>query len=142
MQLANPAEQRLVDCRRKPQSRSGVNHDRQPVNGFYGGILRIYDSTRTESQLCAGLVDTEMALNLAASQHHLIRDMILDRTLTTTQIATNAGCSERSIKAIKSNLAHFNSTRAPANGVGRRRSITPLMLGALCEHLLEKPGVY
>jgi transposase len=83
-----------------------------------------------------------MAPNLAVSQHDLIRDMILDQTLTTTEMATNAGCSERSIKAIKSNLAHFNSTKAPANGVGRRRSITPLMLDALCEHLLEKPGLY
>jgi hypothetical protein len=83
-----------------------------------------------------------MAPNLAASQHNLIRDMILDQTLTIAQMTTNAGCSERLIKAIKSNLTYFNSTRAPANGVGRRRSITPLMLGALCEHLLEKPRLY
>jgi hypothetical protein len=40
-----------------------------------------------------------MALDLAASQHDLIRDMILDGILTTTQVATNAGYSERSIKA-------------------------------------------
>lgn len=83
-----------------------------------------------------------MAPNLAASQHDLIRDMVLDGILTTIQMVTNAGYSERSIEAIKSNLRHFASTRAPANGVGRRRSITPLMLGALCEHLLEKPGLY
>jgi transposase len=83
-----------------------------------------------------------MAPNLAVSQHDFIRDMILEGTLSTAQIATNAGCSERSIKAIKSNLRHFNSTRAPPNGVGRPRSITPLMLGALCDHLLEKPGLY
>jgi transposase len=83
-----------------------------------------------------------MAPNLAASQHDFIRDMILDGTLTAGQMATNAGCSERSIKAIKSNLRHFSSTRAPPNGVGRPRSVTPLMLGALCDHLLEKPGLY
>jgi hypothetical protein len=83
-----------------------------------------------------------MAPNLAASQHDFIRDMILDGTLTAGQMATNAGCSERSIKAINSNLRHFSSTRAPPNGVGRPRSVTPLMLGALCDHLLEKPGLY
>jgi len=32
--------------------------------------------------------------------------------------------------------------KAPSNGVGRPRSITALMLDALCEHLLENPGLY
>jgi hypothetical protein len=31
--------------------------------------------------------------------------------------------------------------KASSNGVGRPRSITPLMLQALCEHLLEKPAL-
>jgi transposase len=83
-----------------------------------------------------------MAPNLAASQHDLIRDTILARTLTTAQMATVAGCSERSIKAIRSNLRHFSTTRAPLNGGGRRRSISPPMLDALCDHLLEKPGLF
>ena len=83
-----------------------------------------------------------MAPHLATSQHHLIRDMILDETLTAAQMATAAGCSKRSVKAIRSNLHHFHSTKAPANGGGRRRSITPLMLDALRERLLEKPGLY
>jgi transposase len=68
--------------------------------------------------------------------------MILDGTLTAAQMATVAGCSKRSVKAIRSNLRHFHSTKAPANGGGRRRSITPPMLGALRERLLEKPGLY
>jgi hypothetical protein len=89
-----------------------------------------------------GLVDIDMAPNLAASQHDCIRDMILDETLTTAQMATDAGCSERSIKAIKSDLRHFSSTRAPPNGVGRPRSITPPMLDAVCDLLSEKPGLY
>lgn len=83
-----------------------------------------------------------MAPNMAASQHDLIRDMILARSLSTAQMAKVAGCSERSIKAIRSNLRCFGSTRAPANGGGRRRAITSPMLEALCGHLLEKPGLY
>ncbi|CAG5189810.1 uncharacterized protein ALTATR162_LOCUS12089 [Alternaria atra] len=83
-----------------------------------------------------------MAPHLATSQHHLVRDMILDGMLTAAQIATVADCSKRSVKAIRSNLRHFHSTMAPANGGGRRRSITPPMLDALSEHLLEKPGLY
>jgi hypothetical protein len=41
-----------------------------------------------------------------------------------------------------SNLRHFGSSKAPSNGGGRPRSITPPMLNALCEHLLEKPDLY
>jgi hypothetical protein len=82
-----------------------------------------------------------MAPHLAVAQHNLIHDMILDGTLTAAQMATAAGCSTRSVKAIRSNVCHFNATRAPANGGGRRRSITPPMLDALREHLLEKPGL-
>ncbi|RYN15552.1 hypothetical protein AA0115_g12996 [Alternaria tenuissima] len=83
-----------------------------------------------------------MAPNLAASQHDLIRDMILDNSLTTPQMADVAGCSERSIRHIRSNLRCFGTTKAPFNGVGRPRSITPIMLQALCERLLEKPDLY
>jgi transposase len=83
-----------------------------------------------------------MAPNLAASQHDLIHDMILDNSLTTPQMADVAGCSERSIRHIRSNLRCFGTTKAPFNGVGRPRSITPIMLQALCEHLLEKPDLY
>jgi transposase len=83
-----------------------------------------------------------MAPNLAASQLELIRDMIHSKSLTTSQMAEAAGCSERSIKTIRSNLRLFGSVRAPPNGVGRPRSITPPMLEALCDHLLEKPDLY
>jgi transposase len=83
-----------------------------------------------------------MAPNLAPSQHDLIRDMILDRKLSTREMADAAECSERSIKAIRSNLRYFGSTRAPPNGGGGCRSITLQMLEVLKEHLLEKPELY
>jgi hypothetical protein len=57
-------------------------------------------------------------------------------------MAEVASCSTRSIKAIHSNLHYFGTTKAPSNGGGRPRSITPPMLDALCDHLLEKPGQY
>jgi transposase len=83
-----------------------------------------------------------MAPNLASSKHDLIRDMIFDKKLKTNKIAEAAECSERSIKAIRSNIHHYGTTKAPPNGGGRPRSVTPLMIDALCEHLLEKPGLY
>jgi hypothetical protein len=39
-------------------------------------------------------------------------------------MANVAECSERSIKAIRSNLHHFGTTKAPPNGGGRSRSIS------------------
>jgi hypothetical protein len=85
--------------------------------------------------------DPAVAPNLAESQHAQIRDMILSNR-PATEIADIVGCSERSVFAIKSNLRCFSSTKAPSNGVGRPRSITPSMLDALCEHLLEDPRLY
>jgi transposase len=55
---------------------------------------------------------------------------------------TAAECSERSVKGIRSNIHYYGTTKAPPNGGGRPRSITPLMIDILCEHLLEKPGLY
>ncbi len=83
-----------------------------------------------------------MAPNLAASQHEMIHDMILSKSLATAQMSEVAGCSECSVRAIRSNLHCFGTTKAPPNGVGRPRSITPPMLEALFEHLLEKPELY
>jgi hypothetical protein len=83
-----------------------------------------------------------MAPRLAISQLILIRDMLVSgEPLTASQIAEAASCSERSVKNIRSNLRLFGTVRAPPNRVGRRRSITPVMLEALCDHLLEKAWV-
>ena len=83
-----------------------------------------------------------MAPNLAASQRDMIRDMIVTKKLTAAQIADAASCSVGAVKYIRSNLRCFGTVRAPYNGGGRPRSITPPMLEALREHLLEKPDRY
>lgn len=82
-----------------------------------------------------------MAPNLAESRRARIRDMTLSNC-PPAEITDVVGCGERSVFAIRSNLRYFGSTKAPSNGVGRPRSITPLMLDALCEYLLEKPDLY
>jgi transposase len=83
-----------------------------------------------------------MAPRLAASQHDMIRDMIASKSLKAIDMAAAAGCSDRTIRNIRSNLRCFGSSRAPLNGGGRRRQITPVMLDALKERLIEKPGMY
>lgn len=83
-----------------------------------------------------------MAPNLAASQYDQIRNMILSKSLTTAQMADTASCSTRLIKAIRSNLCYFSTTKAPSNGVGRPRRITSPILEALRKYLLDKPDRY
>jgi hypothetical protein len=84
----------------------------------------------------------KMAPRLAASQHQMISDMILSGTLTQKQMADTAHCSERGIQRITRNLRLFGTTKAPSNGAGRRRIITPRMLEVLCKYLLMKSGLY
>lgn len=57
-------------------------------------------------------------------------------------MADAAECSDRTTKNIRRNLRLFGTVHVPLNRVGRRRTITPPMLDALREHLLEKPGLY
>jgi hypothetical protein len=83
-----------------------------------------------------------MVLNLVESQHQLIHNIILGRSLSQADMADVAGCSERTIRNIAHNALLFGKTGAPANGSRRRRRITPVMLDVLCEHLLEKTGLY
>lgn len=83
-----------------------------------------------------------MAPNLAKSTLEFIHNMISSGELTTSQIAEAAGCSRRAIIRIRSNLRLFGSVKAPSIKAGRPRSITPIMLEALCHHLLEKPDLY
>lgn len=79
-----------------------------------------------------------MAPNLAA----LIHDMIVSKSFTARQIAEVAGCSIPGVKRLRSDIRFFGTVKAPWNGGGRPRSITPSMLDALREHLLGKPDRY
>jgi transposase len=83
-----------------------------------------------------------MAPNLATSQHAMIQDMLIDEELTHAEMASAARCSERAIDRIISNMKSFGVTKAPPNGVGRPRRMTPVMLDALREHLIGKPELY
>jgi len=85
---------------------------------------------------------TRQAPNLTVSQHERIRDMVLSKSLRNAQMAKIARCSMRSIRTIRTNLRCFGTTKAPPNRVGRPRSITPPMLSALCDRLIEKPHMY
>jgi hypothetical protein len=62
---------------------------------------------------------SRMALNLAESQHTMISDIISSKLFKANEIAGAAGCSLRSVYAIKSNIQCFSSTKAPSNSGGR-----------------------
>jgi transposase len=83
-----------------------------------------------------------MAPNLARSEHALIGDMIKTKLFKANEIAKVVGCSRRSICAITKNLRCFGSTKAPSEGAGRPRSVTPPMVDALREFLQQIPGAY
>lgn len=51
-------------------------------------------------------------------------------------MADAAECSDRTIKNGRRNLQLFGKVHAPSNQVGRRRTIRPPILDALCDHLL------
>ncbi|KAJ3456616.1 hypothetical protein MRS44_016639 [Fusarium solani] len=82
-----------------------------------------------------------MAPNLAASQHALIHDMIL-AGYKNAEIARTANCRASSVRRIRMNIECYGSTKAPANGVGRRRTLSPPMLTALLDQLAVKPNMY
>lgn len=84
-----------------------------------------------------------MAPNLAVAQHELIHGMIEGGELTAKQIAALAGCSSRSVKAIRSNIKHFGTPKAPPTGSpGRRSLISSSMFDAVKDMLFQKPDRY
>ncbi|KAJ6114185.1 hypothetical protein N7512_007630 [Penicillium capsulatum] len=83
-----------------------------------------------------------MAPRLPPSKLHLICDMIDSQLLTTSRMAEEAECSKATIINIGRNLRQFGSVHAPPTRVGRKRTVTPLMIEALCDHLSEKPCLY
>lgn len=80
-----------------------------------------------------------MAPNLAESRRELAQGMVESNDFTDAAIADAVGCTERSIRTMRANIRCFGTTRAPPNAVGRPRSVTPPMLDALCNKLLEDP---
>jgi hypothetical protein len=88
------------------------------------------------------VAEPKMAPNLAASKPELIYDMIHSGELSVSELAEAAGCNKSTIRRISSNIRIFGRFKAPPNKGGRPRNITPVMLDALCEHLLEKPTLY
>jgi transposase len=66
--------------------------------------------------------------------------MIQAGQLTTDRIAEVAGCSRRSVKAIRSNIRAFGTPKAPFIALASRpRAITPVIFDALEELLLGNP---
>ena len=87
---------------------------------------------------------TRMAPNLALSTHELTQNIINsklqgDQGPTDDQTAKIARCSTRTIRRHRWNLLTFGSTKAPSNGAGRPKTITPSMLTALCDKLAILP---
>lgn len=68
--------------------------------------------------------------------------MIESQSLTSTQMAEEAKCSKVTIINIRRNLRQFGSVYATPTRIGRKPTVTPLMIDALCDHLSEKPGLY
>jgi hypothetical protein len=65
--------------------------------------------------------------------------MVYSGELSVLEMAEAAGCHRSTILRISSNIRMFGNVKALHNKDGRRRRITPVMLEALCDHLLEKP---
>jgi hypothetical protein len=82
-----------------------------------------------------------MAPPLIESQYMQIYPIILCKH-PPAEIADAATYSMRGVYRIKRNLYCFGTIKAPLNGVRRPQSIIPLILDALCEHLLGIPGLY
>lgn len=83
-----------------------------------------------------------MAPNLSTSQHEQLDGMIRYSALHDDDIAEQVGCSRRAVRRTRANMRHFHATKAPPNGGGRPSTITPPMLSALCNKLLEEPTLY
>jgi hypothetical protein len=83
-----------------------------------------------------------MAPRLSSGKLVLIRDNIESQSFTTSQWPNRVNATKLTIINIRRNLRLFGSIYAPQNRVGRKRTVTPLMIGALCDDLCEKPGLY
>ena len=79
-----------------------------------------------------------MVPNLARLALEFIRDMISSNYLTHSQITNAAGCHPSTItRHITNNM--FRNMKVPPNKGGCPRRLIPIMIKALCDHLLKKP---
>lgn len=62
--------------------------------------------------------------------------------LSLTEIAQAAGYKKSTLSRISSNIRMYGSVKAPPIKGGRPRKITPVMLEALCDYMIEKPALY
>jgi hypothetical protein len=72
----------------------------------------------------------------------IIQNIILSKSLTTSQMGKAVECGKRSVINISNNLHRFRNVRGPQTTVSPRQSVNPPMLQALCDHLLRKPRLY
>jgi hypothetical protein len=82
-----------------------------------------------------------MAPPLSLAKKQLICDMTKSG-MSISKTALAAECSEQAVQYIRSNLRVFGTPGMPPNRVGRWPSITPPILEALFDYLLNKPGSY
>lgn len=97
---------------------------------------------RSSQTITSITVRAKMAPNLAASKLEFIHDMILSNRLTPSRIAKAAGCHPSTISRHISNMGLFGSLKAPPIRRGRPRCLTPEMIKALLDYLIEKPCSY
>ena len=83
-----------------------------------------------------------MPSNLPEWKHRQIHDMLIEQKFTCVQIADAAECHVETVRRMRQNLRIYGATKAPKNAGGRPSSLTPPMVTALCDHLLEKPDQY
>lgn len=84
----------------------------------------------------------KMAPRPPLSKLHLFRDMIESQPLTTSQMVEEAECSQATITNIRRSLRRFGSVYTAPTRIGQKRTMTPLLIEALCDHLSEKPSTY
>ena len=83
-----------------------------------------------------------MAPNLKPEQHDTIHELICKGTLTNRQIASEVGCSVRSIEAARSRLRAFGETRAPRPKPGPKPLLSSSVHDILQNHLTDECDLY
>lgn len=77
----------------------------------------------------------DTVLKLPPPKLRLICDIIDSQSPSAAQMPEEAECCDPTIR-------QFRSVYAAPTRIGQKQTVTPLMLEALCDHLLEKPGLY